>query len=66
MRAKAGSKLVRLNEQIKRAKALARGSEGLVSELYLIHAELCAQTRDVIKRKPRRRASDPNMNSIRP
>lgn len=57
LRAKRRPKLMHLNEQIKRARALARSSEGLISDLYLLHADQCVQKRDAIKSKSRPRIS---------
>lgn len=58
LRGKRGSKATRLNAQIKRARALARSSDGLVADLYLLHAQMCEESRDSIKPKARRPLSD--------
>lgn len=54
-----GNRIQRLDQQIKRATTLADISEKNVAELYLIHKELCGQSRACkLRRRRRRRASE--------
>lgn len=52
-----GNKLGRLDDQIKRAAALALISETGIAELYLLHKELCEESRTHQLQRPLR-ASD--------